>query len=261
MNDLISKSALIDALKIHFDSCFREDGELLYSDHICTSDDVVDLINLVENQPNAYNVDKVVEELYEERTEILLSNDYECKIINYCIDNFDKAIEIVKQGGVSNWVGKENKGNTECQKEWMIHIWGGAWNSDADPSIEKDYGIHEGYHYFKTEEEKDSFLEIVNKPEYRNQGLMRDIKYGFMTHKRTIFVGTFKYEDKEFVLHYDLGYEYEEDTAIFYFTKGNFSCDCNRSLAIRWEYGDDAIPELGCGEDIKLVDYHIEYLD
>lgn len=147
------------------------------------------------------------------------------------------------------------------QKEWMIHIWGGAWNSDANPSIEKDYGIQEGYHYFKTEEEKDRFLEIINKPEYRYQGLMRDIKYGFMTHKRTIFVGTFKYEDKEFVLHYDLGYEYEEDAAIFYFTKGNFSCDCNRSLAIRWEYGDDAIPELGCGEDIKLVDYHIEYLD
>ena len=68
-------------------------------------------------------------------------------------------------------------------------------------------------------------------------------------------------KDKEYVLHYDLGYEYEEDAAIFYFTKGNFSCDCNRSLAIRWEYGDDAIPELGCGEDIKLVDYHIEYLD
>ena len=110
MSDLISKSALIDALKVHFDSCFREDGELLYSDHICTNDDVVDLINLVENQPNAYNVDKVVEELYEERTEILLSNDYECEIINYCIDNFDKAIEIVKQGGVSNWVGKEDKG-------------------------------------------------------------------------------------------------------------------------------------------------------
>ena len=147
------------------------------------------------------------------------------------------------------------------QKEWMIHIWGGAWNSDANPSIEKDYGIQEGYHYFKTEEEKDRFLEIINKPEYRYQGLMRDIKYGFMTHKRTIFVGTFKYEDKEFVLHYDLGYEYEEDAAIFYFTKGNFSCDCNRSLAIRWEYGDDAIPQLGCGEDIKLVDYHIEYLD
>lgn len=156
---------------------------------------------------------------------------------------------------------KALKKESLCRKEWMIHVWGGAWNSDANPSIEKDYGIHEGYHYFNTEEEKDRFLEIINKPEYRNQGLMRDTKYGFMTHKRTIFVGTFKYEDKEFVLHYDLGYEYEEDAGIFYFTKGNFSCDCNRSLAIRREYGDDAIPQLGCGEDIELVDYHIEYLD
>lgn len=103
MSDLISRSALIDALKVHFDSRFREDGELLYSDHICTNDDVVDLIKLVENQPTAYDIDKVVEELYEERTEILLSNDYECEIINYCIDNFDKAIKIVKQIGT----GKE----------------------------------------------------------------------------------------------------------------------------------------------------------
>ena len=43
-------------------------------------------------------LDKIVEELYEERTEILLSNDYECEIINYCLDNFDNAIEIVKAG-------------------------------------------------------------------------------------------------------------------------------------------------------------------
>ena len=53
-------------------------------------------------QPTAYDIDKVVEELYEKRTEILLSNDYECEIINYCIDNFDKAIEIVKQDDISD---------------------------------------------------------------------------------------------------------------------------------------------------------------
>ena len=114
MSDLISKSALIDALKVHFDSCFREDredGELLYSDHICTSDDVVDLIKLVKNQPTAYDIDKVVKELYEERTEILLSNDYECEIINYCIDNFDKAIKIVKQDGISDDVCEWRKFN------------------------------------------------------------------------------------------------------------------------------------------------------
>ena len=117
MNDLISKSALIDALKVHFDSCFREDGELLYSDHICTSDDVVDLINLVENQPNAYNVDKVVEELKIIKEDALA----EYNIGEYNLDNnignsiaenyrkdmnegkcfaYDEAIEIVKQGGI-----------------------------------------------------------------------------------------------------------------------------------------------------------------
>ena len=53
----------------------------------------------LENSKSAYDVDKVVKELYEERTEILLSNDYECEIINYCLDNFDNAIEIVKEGG------------------------------------------------------------------------------------------------------------------------------------------------------------------
>ena len=95
MNDLISKSALIDALKIHFDSCFREDGELFYSDHICTSDDVVDLIKLVENQSTAYSVDKVVEQL-----EKLPKGS----AWNHNSDNIDrkKTIEIVKGGGVDD---------------------------------------------------------------------------------------------------------------------------------------------------------------
>ena len=93
MSDLISKSTLIDALKVHFDSCFREDGELLYSDHICTSDDVVDLIKLVENQPTAYNIDKVVEEL--ELHSFELGTD--TLPVHYV--RLNDAIEIVKAGG------------------------------------------------------------------------------------------------------------------------------------------------------------------
>ena len=95
MNDLISKSALIDALKIHFDSCFREDGELFYSDHICTSDDVVDLIKLVENQPTAYDIDKVVERLE------LHSFEFGTDTLPVHYVRLNDAIEIVKQGGVS----------------------------------------------------------------------------------------------------------------------------------------------------------------
>lgn len=147
------------------------------------------------------------------------------------------------------------------KKEWMIHVWGGAWNRDANPSIEKDYGIKEGYHYFDTEKEKDEFVEIINKPEYTSQGLARDIKYGVMSHKRTIFVGTFRYEYIDFTIHYDFGYEFPEETAIFQFLDNNYSCDCNRSLFIREEYGENAIPELDCGDEITLVKYHIEYWD
>ena len=46
-------------------------------------------------------------------------------------------------------------------------------------------------------------------------------------------------KDKEFIIHYDFGYEYEEESAIFMFEDGNYSCDCNRSLFIQREYGDD----------------------
>ena len=67
----------------------------------CISDgEITDYGKVYAKKYTAYNIDKVVEELYEERTEILLSNDYECEIINYCIDNFDKAIEIIKHGGI-----------------------------------------------------------------------------------------------------------------------------------------------------------------
>ena len=96
MSDLISRSELINALKVHFDSCFREDGELLYSDHICTSDDVVDLIKLVENQPTAYDVDKVIEEL--ELHSFELGTD--TLPVHYV--RLNESIESVKQGGVSD---------------------------------------------------------------------------------------------------------------------------------------------------------------
>lgn len=146
-------------------------------------------------------------------------------------------------------------------KEYMVHIWGGAWNSDANPSIEKDLGIKKGYHYFSSEKEKDDFLKLITQDRYGSQGLMRDVQYGEMSHKRTIFVVTFQYQGEEFNLHRDFGYEFPEDVAVFQFVENNYSCDCNRSIFIRQEYGEDAIPELNCGEEIKLKNYHFEYKD
>lgn len=61
--DLISRSALIESLKEHFDAYYREDGKMMYSDHICTSEDCDDLIKFVQNQPNAYDVEVIIKEL------------------------------------------------------------------------------------------------------------------------------------------------------------------------------------------------------
>lgn len=145
--------------------------------------------------------------------------------------------------------------------EWMVHIWGGAFNADANPSIEKDYGITEGYHYFETKDAKDSFCAICNLPEYKKQGLMMHIEEGELTHKRTVFVGTFAYKDNTFVIHYDFGYEYPEESAEYMFTQGNYSCDCNRSIFIRNQHGPESVPDLGCGYEIELVDFTFVYLD
>lgn len=41
------KDRLIEELKIHFDAIYREDGQLLYSDHVCIGEDVEDLIKLI----------------------------------------------------------------------------------------------------------------------------------------------------------------------------------------------------------------------
>lgn len=53
--DLISRSALIESLKVHFDAFYREDGKIMCSDHICTSEDCDDLIKFVQNQPTVSN--------------------------------------------------------------------------------------------------------------------------------------------------------------------------------------------------------------
>lgn len=109
MNDLISKSEVLELLYKIFDEYYMstdKNPSILIKSF---GTDIfgsfgTDVFKKIKEIPTAYSVDKVVEELYKERTEILLSNDYECEIINYCIDNFDKAIEIVKQGGIGKVV-------------------------------------------------------------------------------------------------------------------------------------------------------------
>ena len=88
---------LIDA-----DTLIKNLSYLYTKNHIPVDMRAKEILTTIMEQPTAYDIDKVVKELYEERTEILLSNNYECEIINYCLDNFDNAIEIVKAGILNN---------------------------------------------------------------------------------------------------------------------------------------------------------------
>lgn len=145
--------------------------------------------------------------------------------------------------------------------EYMVDIWGGMWNRDANPSIEKDLGIKNGAHYFDTEEEMNAFLNKIRKSVYADQGFMYRTESGILKHKRTVFVGNYKYKDKEFTLRHSFGYDFKESRAEFIFTKGNYACDCNISIFAREQYGEDFMPELDCGFNVELLDYHIEYED
>ena len=110
MSDLISRSKLIKAfnnknVQITFDLPVEEvlgedvdldDFAMLVQDAIQVYKKMV--IDTIENQPTAYDVDKVVEELEERKHEICLSDDD----LEHYQNGIDNAIEIVKQGGVSD---------------------------------------------------------------------------------------------------------------------------------------------------------------
>ena len=86
MSDLISRGVLIKALETAKETC-KGLHEYVFFDAV---------LAMVDAQPTAYDADKVVEQLEEARDELLHSTDYNNDIINYCLDWFDMAIEIVK---------------------------------------------------------------------------------------------------------------------------------------------------------------------
>lgn len=95
---LIDADALKEVFTEHFDAYFNENGQLMYSDHIRTRDDVSDLFNVIDKQPTDYDVDGVVAQLGDygnEEMDYCRNTPYE-KCIEECVH---KAIEIVKAGG------------------------------------------------------------------------------------------------------------------------------------------------------------------
>ena len=86
MSDLISRSELINKIR----------------GIVPGSQDVDFIVRLIENQPTTYNIDKVVEELEEQKHMIALDGD-EADLYKEAIND---AIEIVKQGGIGKDVNE-----------------------------------------------------------------------------------------------------------------------------------------------------------
>ena len=88
---LIDADELKKALVKHFDACFNENGKLMYSD------DIIDLFNLIDKQPTAFDVDKAVCQMKRDKItdcETILSDIYQ----GYNT-GLSRAIDIVKRGG------------------------------------------------------------------------------------------------------------------------------------------------------------------
>ena len=93
-------------------------------------------------------------------------------------------------------------------KEYMIKIWGGAWNKGVYPSIKDDLGIDEGNYYFSSKEDLDKFIEKLNP--YRHLGLVHNIVEGELTHKDTFAIMDLVYKGIKYPLEYNFGKEYEK---------------------------------------------------
>ena len=126
MSDLISRSKVIAVL------------EELEEHSLSGKMDISNAIYLLENQPTAYNIGKVVEELEQKKEEVqrmrntcvALSDLEVCDIENV---TYERAIEIVKQCGVADdvceWKSTQinNEWKSSCEPNSTYNVFGVAW--------------------------------------------------------------------------------------------------------------------------------------
>lgn len=62
---------------------------------------------------------------------------------------------------------------------------------------------------------------------------------------------TLKYKDSIYIL-IDQAWENEYGEVDYMWERGNFSCDCNKSLFIQRQC-DENFPEMSCGDEVVLI--------
>lgn len=104
MSDLISRSKLLKRFLVNKDGHRIPERDC---DNLEVTVSIKDVKTIIKEQPTAYDIDKIVEEL-----EQLADESYEAFCIAFNSDDraeydaYTNAIEIVKQGGVRNDVNK-----------------------------------------------------------------------------------------------------------------------------------------------------------
>ena len=122
MSDLISRSELIE----NFRKCYRGHLGMENSDSCMTFHGICNVIN---NTNTSYDIDRVVEEMEKAKHTICLSDDD----LEHYQNGIDRAIEIVKQGGVSydvcEWTSTQinSEWKPSCEPNSIYNVFGVAW--------------------------------------------------------------------------------------------------------------------------------------
>ena len=104
MAEYIDREILIKKLLEHFDAEFNINGDIMWSDHICTGEDVEDLINFIKKEIPAADVVKVVQCGQCERWKVNPNNLYggQCRYSECAsVDHFCSYGR--KKGGAAEW--------------------------------------------------------------------------------------------------------------------------------------------------------------
>ena len=130
MSDLISRSELLKRFLVNKDGHRIPERDC---DNLEVTVSIKDVKTIIKEQPTAYDIDKVVEQLEEIRAK-KTCNKEKCDTKELCrICVVDDAIEIVKQGVVTDdvceWkaIGANDNWSTSCDKNSTHNVFGVAW--------------------------------------------------------------------------------------------------------------------------------------
>lgn len=146
-------------------------------------------------------------------------------------------------------------------KYYGLFCWGGFFNKQFHDYRTNENG--EFIKYFTSPQDRQEYLEKMQSVE-REHNCARLVNSFFQSNyknNRLFAKVTVDFQDKEYTFEYDFGVSTEENTAIYIFEEGNYSCDCNliRFLDRNFDMGmtEDQVQEYKCGETIKLVNLEL----